>query len=209
MSSGSWRTAAFKEYNFDALGSLPPAGHLHPLLKVRAEYRQIFLEMGFTEMPTNNYVESSFWNFDALFVPQKHPARDAQVMCEEQIVQLVHCRTCLRIPTLSIVGHLLRVRPGERQLLSRKVQGEGEQGASRRRLRITGEDQISRSESLCSYLTRANLPVKGLRCLERRGDEEKHLADPHDGCLGQDAVRFGQPRSGLCSVLPQPFDKIR
>ena len=23
--------------------------------------------MGFTEMPTNNYLESSFWNFDALF----------------------------------------------------------------------------------------------------------------------------------------------
>merc|ERR1712241_1275989 len=32
---------------------------------------------GFTEMPTNNYVESSFWNFDALFQPQQHPARDA------------------------------------------------------------------------------------------------------------------------------------
>ncbi|CAF0827023.1 unnamed protein product [Didymodactylos carnosus] len=31
----------------------------------------------FTEMPTNNYVESSFWNFDALFTPQQHPARDA------------------------------------------------------------------------------------------------------------------------------------
>jgi phenylalanyl-tRNA synthetase alpha chain len=30
-----------------------------------------------TEMPTNNYVESSFWNFDALFQPQQHPARDA------------------------------------------------------------------------------------------------------------------------------------
>jgi len=28
-------------------------------------------------MPTNNYVESSFWNFDALFQPQSHPARDA------------------------------------------------------------------------------------------------------------------------------------
>jgi len=28
-------------------------------------------------MPTNNYVESSFWNFDALFQPQQHPARDS------------------------------------------------------------------------------------------------------------------------------------
>ncbi len=46
-------------------------------MKVRTEFRQIFFEMGFTEMPTNRYVESSFWNFDALFQPQQHPARDA------------------------------------------------------------------------------------------------------------------------------------
>jgi len=31
----------------------------------------------FAEMPTNNYIENSFWNFDALFQPQQHPARDA------------------------------------------------------------------------------------------------------------------------------------
>ena len=45
---------------------------------VRAEFRKILLEMGFCEMPTNQFVESSFWNFDALFQPQSHPARDAQ-----------------------------------------------------------------------------------------------------------------------------------
>ena len=28
-------------------------------------------------MPTNRFVESSFWNFDSLFQPQSHPARDA------------------------------------------------------------------------------------------------------------------------------------
>lgn len=77
IQSGSWKTKAFKEYNFDALGVPPAAGHLHPLLKVRAQYRQIFLEMGFTEMPTQNFVESCFWNFDSLFQPQQHPARDA------------------------------------------------------------------------------------------------------------------------------------
>jgi phenylalanyl-tRNA synthetase alpha chain len=33
--------------------------------------------MGFEEMQTDRYVESSFWNFDALFQPQAHPARDA------------------------------------------------------------------------------------------------------------------------------------
>ena len=74
---GTWKDETFKEYNFNALGLLPSGGHLHPLLKVRTQFRKIFTNMGFSEMPTNNYVESSFWNFDALFQPQQHPARDA------------------------------------------------------------------------------------------------------------------------------------
>uniref|UniRef100_A0A646QF40 phenylalanine--tRNA ligase n=1 Tax=Hemiscolopendra marginata TaxID=943146 RepID=A0A646QF40_9MYRI len=73
----SWKENTFKPYNFNALGVSPVCGFFHPLMKVRAEFRQIFLEMGFTEMPTNNFIESSFWNFDALFQPQQHPARDA------------------------------------------------------------------------------------------------------------------------------------
>ncbi|XP_066252364.1 phenylalanine--tRNA ligase alpha subunit [Euwallacea similis] len=77
LSNDSWRNQKFKDYNFDALGVPPPSGFLHPLLKVRSEFRQIFLEMGFAEMPTNNYIENSFWNFDALFQPQQHPARDS------------------------------------------------------------------------------------------------------------------------------------
>ncbi|CAI9536979.1 unnamed protein product [Staurois parvus] len=76
IASGSWNDKKFKAYNFNALGVMPECGHLHPLMKVRTQFRQIFLEMGFTEMPTNNFIESSFWNFDALFQPQQHPARD-------------------------------------------------------------------------------------------------------------------------------------
>lgn len=78
MFSGTWRKKTFKSYNFAALGVAPSSGHLHPLLKVRSEFRDIFFQMGFSEMPTNRYVESSFWNFDALFQPQQHPARDMQ-----------------------------------------------------------------------------------------------------------------------------------
>lgn len=77
LAGDMWKGMQFKAYNFDALGAPPERGHLHPLMKIRTEFRQIFLEMGFSEMPTNNYVESSFWNFDALFQPQQHPARDA------------------------------------------------------------------------------------------------------------------------------------
>uniref|UniRef100_A0A8C1MHN5 phenylalanine--tRNA ligase n=1 Tax=Cyprinus carpio TaxID=7962 RepID=A0A8C1MHN5_CYPCA len=76
IASGSWKERKFKPYNFEAMGVAPDCGHLHPLMKVRTQFRQIFLEMGFTEMPTNNFIESSFWNFDSLFQPQQHPARD-------------------------------------------------------------------------------------------------------------------------------------
>ncbi|KAI5660966.1 hypothetical protein M9H77_20289 [Catharanthus roseus] len=74
---GDWRELEFKEYNFSAKGQPVEGGHLHPLLKVRRQVQMIFLQMGFEEMPTNNFVESSFWNFDALFQPQQHPARDS------------------------------------------------------------------------------------------------------------------------------------
>jgi phenylalanyl-tRNA synthetase alpha chain len=77
LHDGSWETAQFKEFNWTAKGQIPKGGHLHPLLKVRAEFRKMFFELGFEEMPTNRFVESSFWNFDALFQPQQHPARDA------------------------------------------------------------------------------------------------------------------------------------
>ncbi|RNF17485.1 putative phenylalanyl-tRNA synthetase alpha chain [Trypanosoma conorhini] len=78
LQDGSWKTTEFKEYNLDAAGREVSCGQLHPLLKVRQEFREIFMELGFQEMETDHWVESSFWNFDALFIAQNHPARDVQ-----------------------------------------------------------------------------------------------------------------------------------
>lgn len=78
LAGDAWKTATFKPYNFKALGASQNAGALHPLNKVRTEFRNIFFNMGFIEMPTARFVDSGFWNFDALFVPQQHPARDMQ-----------------------------------------------------------------------------------------------------------------------------------
>lgn len=75
--SEEYKELNFKPYNFNTTGNIPQAGALHPLMKVKEEIKKIFLEMGFSEMNTSQYVESSFWNFDALFQPQQHPSRDA------------------------------------------------------------------------------------------------------------------------------------
>jgi len=49
----------------------------HPLKDTIDEIREIFVTLGFTEI-TGNMSQSSFWNFDALFTPQDHPAREMQ-----------------------------------------------------------------------------------------------------------------------------------
>lgn len=76
--NGTWKEKEFKPLNFVLEGIYPQLGALHPLNKVKEEFRQIFFLMGFTEMPSNQYTETGFWNFDTLFVPQQHPARDLQ-----------------------------------------------------------------------------------------------------------------------------------
>ena len=49
----------------------------HPLKEVINEIREIFVTLGFSEI-SGSLTQSSFWNFDALFTPQDHPAREMQ-----------------------------------------------------------------------------------------------------------------------------------
>ena len=53
------------------------AARSHPLQDVIDEVREIFVSLGFTEI-SGTLTQSSFWNFDALFTPQDHPAREMQ-----------------------------------------------------------------------------------------------------------------------------------
>ena len=77
LMNNEYEKEKFSKYNYNSLGKQVKNGALHRLLCVRSMIREIFLEQGFEEMPTNNFVESSFWNFDALFQPQQHPSREA------------------------------------------------------------------------------------------------------------------------------------
>ena len=52
--SGAWKSAQFKKYNFETEGIYPNGGALHPLLKVREEMRNIFLEMGSVSTEPSN-----------------------------------------------------------------------------------------------------------------------------------------------------------
>ncbi len=73
--TGSWSKKKFKAY--DPTENVPVTyfGRKHPVIEVINEMREIFFEMGFHEI-RGPIVESEFWNFDALFQPQDHPARE-------------------------------------------------------------------------------------------------------------------------------------
>jgi phenylalanyl-tRNA synthetase alpha chain len=77
IATGEWREATFKSYDV-TLGVAPVhPGKRHPMQRVIGQTRRVFLEMGFAEIKSPT-VESAFWNFDALFQPQDHPAREMQ-----------------------------------------------------------------------------------------------------------------------------------
>lgn len=71
---GKWRESEFSPYAA-APAADEPVGKKHPITRMTDRIRRIFIEMGFEEME-GPMVESAFWNFDALFQPQDHPARD-------------------------------------------------------------------------------------------------------------------------------------
>ena len=75
--SGSWKDLSLRRYDVTKLPKKAYPGKSHPYQRLIDEMRQIFLEMGFTEIH-GGLVQSSFWNFDALFQPQDHPAREMQ-----------------------------------------------------------------------------------------------------------------------------------
>lgn len=74
IASGAWKGAEFRPY---ALAPTKNAriGKVHPMTRMVGKVKRVFRDMGFEEME-GNIIESAFWNFDALFQPQDHPARE-------------------------------------------------------------------------------------------------------------------------------------
>jgi phenylalanyl-tRNA synthetase alpha chain len=66
-------------------------GHIHPVTQVREEICRIFAGLGFSVVEGPE-VELDYYNFEALNIPQEHPARDMQdtFYIEDNIVLRTH-----------------------------------------------------------------------------------------------------------------------
>jgi len=77
LRTGSWRGRKFKRYDVNLPSKEVFSAKIHPYQRILDRMRRIFTDMGFIEIK-GEVVQSAFWNFDALFVPQDHPAREMQ-----------------------------------------------------------------------------------------------------------------------------------
>jgi len=77
ITSRKWEKEKMRPYDIQASTEEMYPARLHPLHEFLDVIRQIWLNMGFTEV-SGPIIEPAFWVFDALFSPQDHPTRDMQ-----------------------------------------------------------------------------------------------------------------------------------
>ncbi len=58
-------------------GRRPRTGHLHPITLLRQKIEDIFVSMGYA-IEDDREIETDYYNFDALNIPEGHPARESQ-----------------------------------------------------------------------------------------------------------------------------------
>ncbi|MBN1503229.1 phenylalanine--tRNA ligase subunit alpha [Candidatus Woesearchaeota archaeon] len=77
LKSKKWKKKRFRRFDVEINVPEIHGGRRHFTNDVVEYIKKIWLELGFVEMQ-GNLVQSSFWDLDALFVPQDHPAREMQ-----------------------------------------------------------------------------------------------------------------------------------
>ncbi|MBI4215018.1 phenylalanine--tRNA ligase subunit alpha [archaeon] len=75
--SRRWRETKLREYDVQAPTARFYPGRRHFLMQAVEYCRNVWVSLGFREM-NGPLIESAFWDMDALFIPQDHPAREMQ-----------------------------------------------------------------------------------------------------------------------------------
>ncbi|GAW79081.1 phenylalanyl-tRNA synthetase beta chain [Plasmodium gonderi] len=112
MKNEEYKKYDIKKYNFFSSGKKINKGNIHLLTKQMRTFKEIFISLGFEEMETHNYVESSFWCFDALYIPQQHPSRDLQdtffikipELCNENFIDSEYIENVKRVHSVGDYG---------------------------------------------------------------------------------------------------------
>ena len=97
--SGKWKEVKFKPYNIKSQPRTLHPGKYHPYRHFHDHLREKLIALGFKEMK-GPLVEQEFWNFDSLFAPKDHPAR------EDSDIFLIDSPTHGVLPKENFVGNV-------------------------------------------------------------------------------------------------------
>ncbi len=88
-----------QQAHFDVTAYLPsyPSGSIHPITSIAEQLENVLMSMGF-EMVDGPEVETDFYNFEALNIPETHPARE------------VHDTFWLKLPHMLLRTHTSNVQ---------------------------------------------------------------------------------------------------
>jgi phenylalanyl-tRNA synthetase alpha chain len=75
--SGEWKKKPIRRYDVTVQVPRIAGGRRHFVSDAINRIKHVWRDMGFQEM-TGTMVQSAFWDLDALYVPQDHPAREMQ-----------------------------------------------------------------------------------------------------------------------------------
>lgn len=73
----TWKNQTFRDYRITDEAGETRTGRSHFVKEAIDDVKDFWVSLGFQEMQ-GGHVQSAFWDLDALFVPQNHPARDLQ-----------------------------------------------------------------------------------------------------------------------------------
>ena len=114
LKDGSWRNHTFRKYSISLRPPRLAVGRRHPYREFLDSVKSKLVSMGFQEM-RGALVETEFWDMDALYMPQFHPARaihdvyfDTQVeICETAGFPIVYAEKIIdpSLPTVLVYGH--------------------------------------------------------------------------------------------------------
>ena len=198
LKSGSWKDKKFRRY--DVVINVPQIypGKRHFVNQAIQYVRRIWLDMGFTEVD-GPMLETEFWNFDALFIPQDHPAR------EMQDTFFVEGKGTL--PNKELVQRVKKTHEHGWTTGSKGWQAPWFEDVARKNVMITHDTY--RSAQVLANITEKDLPLKTFQIMKVFRNEVadwKHLSefDQAGGIVVDKNVNFRH----LLGYLKEFFNKM-
>ena len=197
LKTGKWRELEFRPYDVQAEYPDIYPGKIHPLQRTIEEIRSIFIKLGFTES-AGTILESAFWNFDCLFQPQDHAAREMQDTFYIKIPQMS------KLPGEKLVNRVSQVH---------ETGGNtGSEGWGYQWDEEVARQSVLRTHTTCvsaRFLAENKPPLKMFsvgRVFRRETITYKHLPEFHqvEGIIAADDIDF----ENLLGILKEFYHKL-